>query len=223
MVSHELQTPLTSIQAFTEILLNTPDISTRERQKFLTIIEHESKRLSRLINDLYDVSKSDSDLLKLSRESVDIRNIIQQTIEAMSPLFQKKQIQLNCVLPESAIYSYVDRDRIQQVIINLLSNSVKFCTAGSGQADMTLSRSGTTLRVTVADNGPGIAAEYIHNVFDKFWQSPQQQAQIDGLGLGLTLSKLIIEQHGGEISVESNGHAGCVFSFSLPIQSLSNT
>ncbi len=217
-VSHELRTPLTSIRAFSEILYNTEDISAEEREKFLHIIVRESERLTRLINEVLDIAKLDSGQLTLKLTSVDIREVIHDAMDSVFQLYQDRQMSLDSRLPDSQVTSCVDQDRIQQVIINMLSNSAKFCEPGKGSVCVELTVYDDVLTVKVQDNGPGISAENQELVFERFQQvTDQQQGKPEGTGLGLAISKLIIEQHHGTIRVESDGISGTCFSFTLPV------
>ena len=216
-VSHELRTPLTSIRSFSEILYNTPEISDEERQKFLQIIVRESERLTRLINEVLDMARLESGQLVLNLETTDLREVIQDATDSVYQLYQDRDMNLDCSLPDEILESCIDRDRIQQVVINMLSNAAKFCEPGSGEIQLSIEADGNWLKVRVADNGPGISAENQQRVFERFQQvSDQQQGKPKGTGLGLAISKLIIEQHQGSISVESDGHSGTCFSFRLP-------
>lgn len=218
-VSHELRTPLTSIRAFSEILVNTPDISAEERQKFLHIIVRESERLTRLINDILDIAKLESGKLQLELAMTDPRDIIQEAMDSVSQLFRDRDMQLTCELPDLPVSTCVDRDRVQQVVINMLSNAAKFCTPGEGAVSVRLSQDDDLITVSVADNGPGIGSDHQNTVFDRFQQvSDQQRGKPKGTGLGLAISKLIIEQHQGTIRVESDGATGSCFVFALPIR-----
>ncbi|MCB1754908.1 MAG: HAMP domain-containing histidine kinase, partial [Gammaproteobacteria bacterium] len=217
-VSHELRTPLTSIRAFSEILLNNPDISAEEQEKFLQIIVRESERLTRLINDILDIAKLESGNLQLNLEYTDMCDIIREAMESVSQLYQDQQMQLTSELPEQAVNTCLDRDRILQVVINMLSNGAKFCEPGQGRVKVSLVKDSLRLSVTVSDNGPGISPENQPRLFDRFQQvQDQQKGKPQGSGLGLAISKLIIEQHNGDIRLESDGISGSSFIFTLPL------
>ena len=217
-VSHELRTPLTSIRAFSEILYNTADISASERQKFLQIIVRESERLTRLINDVLDMAKLESGNLQFELQNTDIREVIKAAMESVFQLYQERQIELDSSLPDSPVYARADKDRIQQVIINLLSNSAKFCSEEKAKVNVLLYAEQKSLKICVIDNGPGISKDNQALIFERFKQvSDQQQGKPQGSGLGLAISKLIIEQHGGSIGVDSEDGSGSRFCFTLPI------
>lgn len=217
-VSHELRTPLTSIRSFSEILFNTPDISIDERQKFLQIIVKESERLTRLINDVLDIAKLESGSMQLNLSNTDVSEVVSSSVDSVSRLYQDSEIKLEFQRPNTTLFSYIDQDRIQQVVINILSNAAKFCTPGKGKVVLSLSLHEGCILITISDNGPGIEADYQDMIFARFEQvQDQQKGKPKGSGLGLSISKLIVEEHGGSISVESDGVQGSTFIVSLPM------
>lgn len=216
-VSHELRTPLTSIRAFSEILRSSPDLPKHERQEFLEIVVKETERLTRLINQMLDLAKIEARHLEWHMEDVDLRQIIEDAVAAVSQLFNERKIELKAQLPPVAAMVNADRDRIMQVVINLLSNAAKFCEPELGRVDVNLVVEQDTLRVTVVDNGPGIPPEQATHIFDKFHQvTAKQMSKPRGTGLGLAITKLIVEHHGGKIWVESTVGQGSTFVFLLP-------
>ncbi|MDO6461992.1 sensor histidine kinase [Granulosicoccaceae sp. 1_MG-2023] len=216
-VSHELRTPLTSIRSFSEILRDTPDLPEEQQREFLGIIVTESERLTRLINDVLDVAKLESGTLELDKSALDIAELAQQAANAVAGFYADRQVSLETRLPAEPLFCEADADRLQQVIINLLSNSAKFCEAKTGQVVLSVARRGADIEVSVSDNGPGIDPAKQPVVFDRFLQiSNREKGKPVGTGLGLTISKLIVEQHGGQIAVESDGHSGSRFYFTIP-------
>jgi Na+/proline symporter/signal transduction histidine kinase len=223
-VSHELRTPLTSIRSFSEILRADPKVDLAQRKQFLDIITKETERLTRLINEILDLSKLESGTTEWHRSAVDLREVIQSTASATAPLFNEKGIELKLNLADKVPKLNVDLDRVTQVVMNLLSNAVKFCEPGSGRVDVTLARDGADLRVDVADNGPGISVVDQRIIFDKFRQAGDTLTDKPrGTGLGLHISRHIIEYFGGKIWVSSRPGAGSVFSFTLPVAPLAHT
>src|SRR6185369_2482288 len=185
-VSHELRTPLTSIRTFSQILRDHPDLEPAERARQLGIVIKESERLTRLINQILDVSKLESGNVEWHPGPVDMKEIVEDTVAAMSELFKEKHIELRTDVPERVPAVTADLDRIVQVMLNLLSNAVKFCDAGQGRVEIALSQSGRFLRVDVRDNGPGIIAADQKSIFDKFRQSGDPATgKPQGFGLGL--------------------------------------
>ncbi|MEP7084042.1 MAG: ATP-binding protein, partial [Betaproteobacteria bacterium] len=217
-VSHELRTPLTSIRSFSEILREDPEVDLAQRKKFLDIITRETERLTRLINEILDLSKLESGTSEWRESMLDLREIIEATVSATSQLFKEKAVLLDSQLPSALPRLLADRDRVTQVIFNLLSNAVKFCESGTGRVLVRLSREGDALRVDVTDNGPGISQKDQKVIFEKFRQAGGPlSAKPRGTGLGLHISSVIVEHLGGRIWVTSHPGAGATFSFSLPL------
>jgi hypothetical protein len=217
-VSHELRTPLTSIRSFTEILHDNPDLEVAERARFLSIVIKETERLTRLINQILDVSKLESDRAEWHESLVDMRDVIEDTIAATSQLFKERDVRLVKRLPEAVPKVMADLDRIVQVVLNLLSNAVKFIEPGRGLVEIALVEERGFLRVDVRDNGPGIRIEDQEVIFDKFRQAGDTlTGKPQGSGLGLHISRRIVEHFGGRMWVGSRPGEGACFSFTLPL------
>jgi len=216
-VTHELRTPLTSIRAFSEILHENPDLDAAERQKFLTIIIQESERLTRLINQVLDLAKLESGRAEWQVGQVDLRAVVENSIDATGQLFRAKNVGLDVRLPGDIPAVHADSDRLVQVLINLLSNAVKFVKPGAGRVVVELVSRADALEVRVTDNGPGIAADDQQVIFEKFRQAGDTMTEKpQGTGLGLPISRQIIEHFGGRLWVESAPGRGATFAFSLP-------
>lgn len=216
-VTHELRTPLTSIRALTEILLDTPDVGEEERNKFLGIIAKEAERLTRLINQVLDLAKIESGRADWVQSRVDMKEVIADTLAAMEQLFREKNIKVEARLPDKVSPVAVDLDRMIQVMLNLLSNAVKFCDGDNGRIEIALAERDGTLRVDVSDNGRGISPEHHETIFSKFHQVGDTLTDKPlGTGLGLHISRQIVEHFGGRMWVESSLGAGARFSFTLP-------
>jgi Na+/proline symporter/signal transduction histidine kinase len=217
MVSHELRTPLTSIRTFSEILREDPNVDAAQRRKFLDIITKESERLTRLINQVLDLSKLDAGKAEWQEARLDMREVISDTLTAMDQQFQERGIRVEARLPERETRVIGDVDRMIQVMLNLLSNAVKFCDPGRGTIEIGLTERGGSLRVDVRDNGAGISPQDQAVIFDKFRQGGDVGGRAQGTGLGLHICRHIIEHHGGRLWVESRPGAGACFSFTLPV------
>ena len=218
-VTHELRTPLTSIRAFTEILLDDPEVELPQRTKFLGIITKETERLTRLINQVLDLSKIESGKAEWVEASVDMKEVIGDTLAAMDQLFKDRHIEVNARLPEKVSIVTADLDRMIQVMLNLLSNAAKFCDAANGWIEIALAERDGALRVDVRDNGRGISPEHQDEIFSKFHQVGDTLTDKPrGSGLGLHISRQIIEHFGGRMWVESAIGRGACFSFTLPIK-----
>jgi len=216
-VTHELRTPLTSIRAFTEILLDEPEVDTEQRRKFLGIITKEAERLTRLINQVLDLAKIESGKAEWVESRVDMKEVISDTLAAMDQLFREKSIRVEARLPDRVSAVTVDLDRMIQVMLNLLSNAAKFCDRANGRIEVALAERNGRLRVDVSDNGRGIRAEDHEAVFGKFHQVGDTLTnKPHGSGLGLYISRQIVEHFGGRMWVESGPGSGARFSFTLP-------
>src|SRR5687768_918534 len=217
-ITHELRTPLTSIRAFTQILLENPDVEREQRARFLGIITKETERLTRLINQVLDLSRIESGRAEWHESSVDMREVVADTVTGMSQVFEERNIQVQLSLPQDVRSVRADVDRMIQVMLNLLSNAAKFC---QGRIEIALSENAGALRVDVRDNGPGIDPADQKVVFDKFRQArdhtgARPSGYSTGSGLGLHISRQIVEHFGGRMWVESAPGQGACFSFTLP-------
>ncbi len=218
-VTHELRTPLTSIRAFSEILRSDPDVDPVQRRKFLDIITKETERLSRLINQVLDLSKLESGKADWQAARVDLKEVVADTVAGMGQLFQEKGVQVDVRVPPRPALVSGDVDRIIQVMLNLLSNAVKFCDPGKGRIEIALSVRDAWLRVDVRDNGPGISKEDQAVIFDRFRQGGDVlTSKPQGTGLGLHICRHIIEHYDGRLWVESRPGGGACFSFTLPAE-----
>jgi signal transduction histidine kinase len=217
-VSHELRTPLTSIRAFSEMLLDDPDIGLDERKHFLGIIVGEAGRLSRLINQILDMAKLESGRAEWTTEAVDLRAVVTASVESLGQMFRDKGVEVGVDLLAGPVTVFADRDRLTQVMINLLSNAQKFVPDEGGCVSAVVRREGHSVLVAVNDNGPGIAPEDRELVFEKFRQGGSVLTdKPHGTGLGLPISRQIIEHFGGRLWVESAPGKGATFQFMLPI------
>jgi len=216
-VTHELRTPLTSVRSLAEILHDNPDLEKKQHQQFAEIIIKESERLTRLISKVLDVQKIESGAMDWQISRVGLSGVIYDAVTATHRLVQEKHIKLTVNLPESVPAVNGDRDRLMQVIINLISNAVKFCDSNSGKIDVTLSVQTDHLQVDVKDNGIGINEEDQKIIFNKFRQiKNSRKGRPAGTGLGLAITQHIVDFHSGKLSVKSEPGRGATFSFTLP-------
>jgi Na+/proline symporter/signal transduction histidine kinase len=216
-VTHELRTPLTSIRAFSEILHDNPDLDVPERERFLAIIIQESERLSRLINQVLDLAKLESGRAAWQVAEVDIKPVIEDSINATEQLFHARDVKLEARLADGVPPVHADRDRLVQVVINLLSNAAKFAPERKGRVVVELSARSGRVRVAVSDNGPGVRPEDQQIIFEKFRQGGDTLTEKpQGTGLGLPISRQIIEHFGGKLAVASEPGRGATFAFELP-------
>jgi signal transduction histidine kinase len=218
MAAHELRTPIQPILGLTDVLLDKS--SDPHQSQLLEVIMRNARRLQRLSGDILDVSKIESSSLKLSKTPMELNEVIQTVIndfENGSKLERNKNVKI-FFQPKDSIIVYVDKDRIFQVLSNLLNNALKFTKHGTVMISINLDdrENNKAVKVTIQDTGIGITQELMPNLFSKFVTS-----SYNGTGLGLFISKGIIEAHGGRIWAENNSNGvGASFSFSLPITSL---
>jgi len=217
-VTHELRTPLTSVRSLAEILHENPDINPEKHSNFTGIIINESKRLTRLISQILDYQKMESGRMEWQISQIDLKDIVNEAVNATSQLIHEKNIRVNLDLPAAVPLVSGDRDRLIQVMFNLVSNAVKFCDNKDGIIGIKIVKEEEHLRVDVSDNGIGISRDNQDIIFEKFrqvinaaWGRPR------GTGLGLTITKRIIDFHNGKIWVESEPGKGSTFSFILPL------
>jgi hypothetical protein len=217
-VTHELRTPLTSIRAFSEMLHQDPEIDLADRTRFLGIIVSEAERLTRLINQILDMAKLESGRAEWATGDVDIGEVARETMVSLGQIFRDKGVSLESEIPAQGPVVLADRDRLTQVMINLLSNAVKFVRAETGRVMVRVSDDGREVRAEVEDNGPGLTAEESVVIFEKFRQGGNTMTdKPQGTGLGLPISRQIIEYFGGNLWVESRPGAGAKFIFTVPL------
>jgi signal transduction histidine kinase len=217
-VTHELRTPLTSIRALAELMRDDAAMAPAQRAQFLEIIVGESERLSRLVNQVLDMAKIESGHAEWHDTEVDLRELALQAARTTAELFREHGAELALELPNAATLLHVDADRLLQVLINLLSNAAKFMPREGGRALLRLERRTDVLRFAVEDNGPGVPAAERALVFDKFRQGGDGRARPQGTGLGLPISRQIVEHFGGRLWLEDAALGGARFVFSLPIR-----
>ena len=219
LVSHELRTPLTSIIGFVSFILDGKAGAINDRQRnSLARVQRQSKRLAALINDLLDISRIESGRIQMEQESISILEIVTQRLEEIRPQADEKSIQLALTAPESGPQILGDEARMGQVFTNLIGNAIKF-TPNNGEVSVKVEADGNLLHVEVIDTGPGIPPEERQKIFDKFYQlSDISTRQQGGSGLGLSISKSIVEAHGGKLWIDDgNQGKGSNFQFVLPL------
>jgi len=214
-VSHELRTPLASIKGFVSTIRSDPAMDEPTRQDFLRITEEETDRLTRIIEDLLDISRIESGRLKLSMRSFNIMDLIAKNIENIKPQAGSKGIVIQSQPAPTPYIVYADQDKTSQIIINLLSNAIKYNKQG-GKVKVAASDDDGKVRVDIEDTGIGISEKDLTHMFEKFFRAEGSSSETPGTGLGLAVTKSLVEVMGGEISVNSKPGEGSRFSFSLP-------
>jgi signal transduction histidine kinase len=217
-MSHELRTPLNSILGFSELLKDPVFGSVTEKQLlYLNNISSSGKHLLALINDILDLAKVDAGKIELHREPLSVIQLLDEIVSNLRSISEKKQIQVSREIAPEITSIYVDHGRFKQIMINLLSNALKF-TPANGQITIIAKSEKEFIHISVIDTGIGISHDNIDRIFNEFEQvDGSRTRKFEGTGLGLALSRRLVELHGGEIWVESELEKGTKFTFSIPI------
>ncbi|OGW05458.1 MAG: hypothetical protein A2889_03350 [Nitrospinae bacterium RIFCSPLOWO2_01_FULL_39_10] len=224
IVTHDLRSPLTSIMMYSDLLLKNkdkPDMLRKSLENHIKIIKKESMRLNNLINDYLDLAKIEAGFVKFKKESVDIRDIINDTLLVYYGEAKENGINLKSNFKDDNIPTVIGDDgKIRQVVSNLISNAIKF-TPKSGTVTLSAVQKDVYIVVYAEDTGIGIPKEYHEKVFERFVQVEKGKERVKkGTGLGLPIVKNIIEHHGGRVWVESEEGKGSKFIFTLPIKQM---
>jgi len=216
-MSHELRTPLNSIIGFSKVLLNRLDGDLTERQEaYVRSVHNSSRHLLELITGILDFSRIESGKFEMRQEKVDLLDVVEECIESSLPLVRDKRVKLEKDVPVGLPPIEGDRTRIKQVMLNLVSNAIKFTHAG--RVLVQVRHESEHVHVTVADTGIGIAPNDLGRLFEPFQRLDNPLAQqADGTGLGLAISKKFVELHRGRIWAESRESQGSTFHFTLPL------
>lgn len=215
-VTHELRTPLTSIRALAELMRDDADMAPAQRQHFTAIIVAETERLSRLVNQVLDLAKIESGNAEWQSSEVDMGTLLGRAVETTAELFRERQCAIELQLPPQVRLLRADPDRLTQVVLNLLSNAAKFVPVPGGRVVVRLTSDVSGLTVRVQDNGSGVPAEQQSLIFERFRQGGDGISRPQGTGLGLPISRQIVEHFGGRLWLESSSGQGACFSFQLP-------
>jgi len=218
-VAHELKTPLASINAYAEMLVDGEAQDVETANQFCSIIQTQAQRLNRLIDDILNISRIESGLIKINKQPLSVAILLIDAVRMIDSYAAEKNITLHTQAPVIHDQALADKDMITQVIINLLSNAVKYTPSGGHiHAGVEVDETEEIVRVTVRDTGVGIPPEDIDHVFDKFYRVEKNKKQARGTGLGLNLVKQIVEKvHDGSVFVESTPGRGSTFGFTLPL------
>ncbi|MHC5029112.1 MAG: ATP-binding protein [Planctomycetota bacterium] len=218
--SHELRTPLSSIRAYIEMLIDGEASGEESRQEFYGIIQEETDRLGRLIDNMLNLSRIEAGIVQIEREHVDMAALVEKAVDSIEPQAKEKQITLHSKTSPVHLAVEGDRDMLYQVVLNLMSNAVKYTPEG-GRVTITVDSDNLTrsVLVSVSDSGLGIPPEATPHLFDKFYRVENYKRVAKGTGLGLSLCKHIVETvHNGQIGVESELGRGSKFWFSVPME-----
>ena len=224
-VSHELRTPLTAIKGAVDLILRQVPGPLNEKQiHYLARVRSNTQHLAGLINDLLDLSKIEEGKIELQAARVSLGGLVHEVMETLKPIAAEKPIELEVTTLEPSIVVFADRDKITQVLTNLIGNAIKFTPPHGRVTVSSASNDADSLRVSVSDTGPGISADERERIFDKFYQVAENGGpKPKGTGLGLSISKALVELHGGKIWVESEPNGGSNFCFTLPLSTPQNS
>ena len=216
-VSHELRTPLTSIRTYAETISDHREIPQETEESFLRVIINESDRMTKIVQDLLELSRFDSGTSVLSIEEFSIERSVRDVCAAIALEAKRRGQELNLELQWKLPRIKGDRARIEQVLMNIMSNAIKF-TPDSGKIDIYGGSADTDVWVRIEDTGVGIPPEDLEHVFDRFYRVDKARTrESGGTGLGLSIAKEIVTKHGGDISIESTLEVGTVVTITLPI------
>ncbi len=213
-ISHELRTPMTSIRSFSEILLTTPDVSDQERQKFLSIIQEESLRLTRLLEEILDISRLESGSATLELENLNLKHSLSTAIDTLSGMVSASDLTVRFDEVKEGFSVKAQPDRLRQVFINLLSNAVKYNRAEDPEIEFKAVKDGDDIVIHVVDNGGGVSREDAAIVFEKFARGGSAGPEY-GAGLGLPISRAIMRAMNGDLTIEFAGDGTSYFQMRL--------
>ncbi len=215
--SHEIKTPLTAIGGFASAIADGTAATPEQRIRSATLIVREVERLNRLVNDLLDLSRIESGAVQLDLEEVDVPDLIRSAVEAFETQSRERDIEVDVVVPDDLPRARGDSDRLYQVLVNLLSNALRF-NRDQGRITIGARCENGFIRVEVSDTGPGIPAVELPHIWERFHRADASRARSEGgTGLGLAIVRSIVEAHGGQVSAESTPGVGSTFTFTVPV------
>jgi Na+/proline symporter/signal transduction histidine kinase len=215
-VTHELRTPLTSIRALSEMMADDLDMPPAQRGQFLHIITAETERLGRLVNQVLDMAKIEAGHAQWHTTEVDLRELLAHAVQTTAEMFRERGAAVSLDLPEAMPTLCLDADRLTQVLLNLLSNAAKFLPSQGGRVEVRLRALEAGPRVEIEDNGSGVAPDQQALIFEKFRQGGDAANRPQGTGLGLPISRQIVEHFGGRMWLQAGSGRGACFAFELP-------
>lgn len=219
-VSHELKTPLTTLRMYAEMLLQNRVPTEQKRQAYVETIANESARLTRLVNNVLDFSRLEQGRKTYRHERINVTDITRATIAAHADRFQSAGIRLECRVQKIPVSITGDRDALEQVLLNLLDNALKYAPAG-GEVTVTLVETPTHVTITVADRGPGVAREHRERIFESFYRVDDSlTTQVPGSGLGLSIGRRLIRDLGGDLLYRPRDGGGSVFEMQWPKETI---
>lgn len=218
LTTHDLRSPLTVISGVINFFTSgrLGDLTT-EQKNMVSMMERNTQNLIELVNDLLDASKLESGTMRLDLTTIEVRPLVEELRETMLPMAREKDITLDDAIPDDLPPVRADRAKLRRILVNLMSNALKF-TRNGGRVEVNAAREGDMVRVSVTDTGVGIHKEDIERLFDKYEQARSRATRSEkGTGLGLYITRQLVELHGGRIEAESELERGSTFSFTIPV------
>lgn len=217
-VTHELRTPITSIKALSRIMQEAPELPEEQKQEFLGIVVNESERLTRLINQVLDLERIQSEQENWVLEPIDLAEVTEKAYLGLRQLMRDRNVQHELEIENRPVQVMGSNDRLTQVVVNLMSNAIKFCREDDGVVSVYLRKTGAKAVLEVKDNGTGIPEKDQKLIFEKFTQlSDEARGKPKGSGLGLFITHSIVAQHSGSIHVKSGPDSGATFVVEIPL------
>jgi signal transduction histidine kinase len=215
--SHELRSPLTSVQGFAELLMLEREQLSPKQADTVEIILDNTRHLVRLLNDLLDLARSDAGRLAIKPVPTDVGPLVEDAVKTMRAQTESAQQALSASVEAGLPHLNMDPDRIRQVLVNLLTNAHEYCPERAS-IEVTAALDGAEVEIAVSDDGPGMPANQLEHIFDRFTRGDAGLTQhVGGTGLGLAISRSLVELHGGTISVASKPGEGSTFRVRLPV------
>jgi two-component system, OmpR family, phosphate regulon sensor histidine kinase PhoR len=216
-VSHELRTPLASIKAYVEMLIDGEADDERQKKEFYDVIQNEANRLGRLIDNILDLSRIESGIVKVNKQPLSVTVVVKEAIEIITPQAAGKQIAVRENIAPAIYQTSADKDMLHRAVLNLLSNAVKYTPEGGTiSVSTSVNESDKKMTIRISDTGVGIPQKDLPYVFDKFYRVEANNRMAKGTGLGLSLVKHIVETvHHGRVTVESVVGKGSAFVIEL--------
>jgi two-component system sensor histidine kinase KdpD len=214
-ITHEFRTPLTAIKLSVTTLLSPDPVKPEANRELLTVINEETDRLNRLVGEAAEMARLEAHQVELRRERYPVRDVIAAALDRSKQILGGREIRLH--IPDDLPEVQVDRDRIGEVLAQLLENAAKYSTPGT-PITITADPADTMVRISVADQGPGIDDMEQHLIFEKFYRGRDQRYSVQGTGMGLAIAKAIVEAHQGTMAVVAQLGDGSVFQFTVPAE-----
>ncbi len=214
-ISHEIRTPMTSIRSFSEILIDNEDIPTDDRNRFVSIIHDESIRLTRLLNEILDIGRLEAGAVEIETEMLNLRDAVDSAMVLVSGIEQSGKVIMEVSGDDKAVQVCANSDRLRQVLINILSNAVKYNASEKPRIDVVISDKRSAVYVDIVDNGGGVTKEDAATVFEKFARGTRSNNE-QGAGLGLTISRAIMRAMHGDLTIEFKPDGTSYFRLKLP-------